>query len=107
MHDCIIGMIYDYENTRLVTYDDLVKEYESDVASAEAWGRELMVNSDRYSRQYFYLMAIEEVKFSRLDRMTDKRNGAMRRFDYCPDCGAAIGWKALRQSAKEYHKANE
>ena len=107
MHDCIIGMIYHYENTQLVTYGDLVREYESDVDSAVAWGRELTVNSDRYSRQYFYNMAIEEVKRSRLDRMTDKRNNAMQRFEYCPNCGAAINWKALRQSAKEYHAANE
>lgn len=74
--ECVIGVLYDYDNSRLVTMDDLITECASQAKMneyAEALGLKL--------KQYT------------LNDYTDLRKSTnLKRFRFCPDCGAPIEW---------------
>lgn len=80
MRDCehIIGMVYDYDDTRLVTLCELEKHI--------AHGKPLY-NS-------FWLSG----KPYELSDYADKRKTTdLSRFNFCPKCGEPIDWKAIKE----------
>lgn len=75
--DHIIGIYYDYEDTDVITYDELKKEVR---ISTLAWPNVIKPLRD-------YLDGRVSTNF--------------RRFNFCPMCGEKIDYKALREKARE------
>lgn len=78
--DCVIGVYYDYDDTREITILELKKEVESRQL-AYPNGFDITGNKLTTLKQYF-----------------DKRyNTNLSRFNYCPKCGNKIDWEKLRK----------
>ena len=74
----IIGIVYHYDATGLVTLDEL-KEY---------------IEANRYAYDQFWTQ-----NYYTLSDYCDKRKSTdMTRFNYCPKCGEKIDWKAIKRS---------
>lgn len=74
----VIGMVFDYDNTRLVSLVDL------------KW--HIKDNERRYNSFW------TNQKPYTLSDYADKRKCTdMTRFDYCPFCGTMIDWKAIKK----------
>ena len=74
--ECYIGVIYDYENTDLVTLADLKEHIESHNEMVKFWKTH----------------GFPEIKEKKLvDYSTD-----LTQFNYCPLCGKKIDWKAIK-----------
>lgn len=69
--ECLIGIYYNYEDTKLVTFDDLVRE-----------ARE----SERLGTSAYTLK----------DYLDKRKNTNFHRFLYCPECGEKIDWNELK-----------
>lgn len=79
MSNCehIIGIVYNYESTDLVTLDDL-KDH---------------IEASKYAYDHFCTMT-----YHTLTDYCDKRKSTdMTRFEYCPICGEKIDWKAIKR----------
>lgn len=73
----IIGIIYNYESTDIVTLDDL-KDH---------------IEANQYAYDHFCTL-----NHYTLSDYCDKRKSTdMTRFDYCPMCGEKIDWKAIKR----------
>lgn len=82
-HECYIGIRHDYENTDIVTLEELKKHIES-----EKWLAEQNKDSE------FWQSICSKYT---LDDYCDMRKGTdLTRFRYCPFCGQKIDWKAMR-----------
>ena len=67
-HECIIGMYYDYNNTSLVTVNELKK------------------------------IIIDWPAFYSFNDYCDKRKSTnLTRFEFCPYCGKKIDWKKIKE----------
>lgn len=78
MHECIIGMRNDYENTDIVTLEEL---------------------KDHIQRDKEYRSPYPDWQTYELSDYCDKRkNTDLTRFEYCPMCGKKIDWKAIKNS---------
>ena len=82
--DCFIGMLNDYDNTGLITINELkehIKETEDFVDMVKANGYNDLAHRKAYS----------------LSDYCDKRKATdLTRFDYCPKCGEKIDWKGIK-----------
>lgn len=88
-HECIIGVIYDYEDTRLVTLTELKEiitirqEFKKRHQHEENWRAITNDFCDAYT----------------LSDYCDKRKSTdLRQFKYCADCGKKIDWKEIKRS---------
>lgn len=73
--DCLIGVYYDYDDTRLVTFDDL----------------KMQVKADQTYKA--------ESKYSLKDYLDRRKITNLRRFLYCPNCGEKIDWKYIKEQS--------
>lgn len=81
-HECVIGLIPDYDDINLVTVPELKEHIERQV--------EL--------RDYYRAVGLHGPKVWRLMDYTDKRKSTnLTRFNYCPECGKKIDWGAIRK----------
>lgn len=86
-HVCIIGMLNDYDNTRLITMSDLLKHVDDNLAYKKTCEKYGMDNN---------------IKVYLLDNYLDKRqNTDLLRFNYCPECGKQIDWKELKETNRK------
>jgi hypothetical protein len=82
-HDCYIGLRYDYENTDIVTLEELKQYIETEQTLAEQhkdseWWQSILC---KYT----------------LDDYCDMRKSTnLTRFRYCPMCGKKIEWKQIK-----------
>ena len=68
----IIGVLNDYEDTRLVTVEGL----KDDIKTRER------------IYKYFYTLS---------DYADKRKSTNLSRFDYCPLCGSKVDWKAIKK----------
>ena len=81
-HECVIGLMHDYEDINLVTVSELKEHIER---QAEL-------------REYYRAVGLHEPKVWTLMDYTDKRKTTnLIHFDFCPECGKKIDWKAIRK----------
>lgn len=89
-HNCYIGEWLDYEDTELVTYDNLKEKVKSNNESFEygliTYGRNFMNG------------LMKELKIK--DYFDKRKNTNLNRFNYCPYCGKKIDWKELKERSK-------
>jgi hypothetical protein len=85
-HDCLIGILYNYESTQTATVFGL-KEHIKD-------GKRL--------QQYEKELGIEPSKVYSLSDYCDRRKSTdLFRFNYCPICAKKIEWDKIKQNATE------
>ena len=92
-HECVIGILYDYDNTGLITLDDLKKHIEkkrefNDIDSIE-W----------VERYYSHGCPLREKVWELKDYCDRRKSTDITRFDYCPLCGKKIEWKKIKEGA--------
>lgn len=86
-HECIIGLIHIVDDSQLVTLQGLRNH----------------IKDNRLFNAYAFRMGCGMIrKIYTVADYADKRKATnLRRFDFCPECGKAIGWKQIRKDAKE------
>lgn len=85
MHECVIGIWLDYDDTDTVTFRQLKYEVERN-AAFEEWKNKNLAGT--------------KAKVKTLSDYTDKRKSTnLQHFDYCPYCGKKIDWKGLKDNA--------
>ena len=78
-HECIIGFLHCRSNYHLITLDEL----KAHIA---------------FEEEYNELRGVWRGKVFSLADYGDKRKSTdLTRFDFCPHCGTAIDWKAIRR----------
>lgn len=81
IHKCVIGMLNDYENTELITLEELKEHIESVRATA-----------------IYYKTLSLSLKHYELSDYCDKRKTTdLTRFEYCPFCGQKIDWERIKK----------
>lgn len=88
-HDCVIGLIHHYDNTRLVTLYDL-KEHIKEAAEFNAYLK---------SEGLEHAVWLYRREWSLKDYCDKRRNTDLTRFEYCPYCGKEIEWKKIKEDA--------
>ena len=84
-HEHIIGIFHNYDDTDIVTFDEL---------------QELVQHEHDYY-EWKITHGFPEAKDRTLSDYCDRRKAtALFRFNYCPYCGEKIDWKALKEEAK-------
>ena len=80
--ECFIGIIHNYDDTRLVTLEQLKYEIE--------W-----LQSRKESLKEYGIYKI----YSLSDYCDKRKSTDLTRFNYCPICGKKIDWKAIKGGA--------
>ena len=91
LHKCVIGLLHDYDATYLVSLDGLKEHIQENIQHNE-W-----LNKDPVFKD------CEELKSKvwSLSDYADKRKSTnLTRFDFCPECGKKIDWKAIKSGAE-------
>ena len=84
----IIGLYHHYEDSELVTLDAL----EDLIADTEMYN--VFLDSDPLLKD---CKELRKKEWTLADYGDKRKRTNMTRFDYCPDCGKAIDWKAIRE----------
>lgn len=85
-HECLVGIINDYENTEMVTLDELKCHIRDTSELIEALKKDVLFKDNLYG-----------VRAWTLDDYSDKRKSTdLTRFEYCPMCGKKIDWKSIK-----------
>lgn len=81
-HECIIGVLYNYEDTDIVTTSELKLHIERQERLCDAYRN----------------VGLSKPKVWPLRDYADKRKRTdLTRFEYCPKCGKKIDWKTIRE----------
>ena len=86
-HECVIGMLYDYDNTRLTTASDLLKEIQYQYNKYE-YLCNLYVECDLDKPKPPYMLK---------DYCDKCKSTNLIRFNFCPYCGKKIDWKKIKE----------
>ena len=93
-HDCVIGLIHHYDNTRLVTLYEL-KEHIKEKLDFNDY-----IDSIEYIERYYpHNYPFREKVWTLKDYCDKRRNTDLTRFEYCPYCGKEIEWKKIKEDA--------
>lgn len=91
MHNCVIGLIHDYELSCLVSIDDLKEHIRESIQYNECLDKDPVFRNNKDLKTKVYS----------LKDYADKRKSTdLTRFDYCPICGKKIDWKAIKCEGK-------
>ncbi len=85
-HECVIGLLHHYEEGELATLAR-VKEHIVDRADHNIQMRALGIESPWLYKK----------EWSLRDYADKRKSTNLTRFDYCPECGKKIDWKAIRE----------
>ena len=87
--ECCIGIINDYDNTSMVTLDDLKYHIKDRLELKQAFEKDVLFKDYNHG-----------IKCWTLADYCDKRKSTnLTRFNYCPLCGKKIDWKAIKGGA--------
>ena len=90
-HECIIGLLHDYDDAKLVTVSKLLEEI-------------------KYERQHYSYMCNlckkynidKPTKYYTIKDYCNKRKSTnLERFEFCPYCGKKIDWKKIKNEEVE------
>lgn len=87
-HNCIIGLRNDYENTELVTVEDLQEHITKEKTLLEQ------------NKNNQWLKTVLS-KYTLSDYFDRRKSTDLTRFNHCPFCGKKIDWRALKSTCKE------
>lgn len=83
IHKCVIGMRNDYENTELITLEELKEHIERERETAA------------YCNDKNLSFSLRHYELS--DYCDKRKNTDVTRFEYCPFCGKKIDWKEIKK----------
>ncbi len=86
-HECIIGMLsYSYDDTRLVTVNELLKNIQTDY------------NHYDYLCNLYVQYNLDKPKtpYTLKDYADRRKSTNLTRFEFCPYCGKKIDWKRIK-----------
>ena len=86
-HECVIGLYQYCDYSKLVTLEELEEEITDSIM------HNIMLDSDPLLKGCTYLRRKE---WTLADYGDKRKRTNLTRFDYCPECGKAIDWKAIR-----------
>lgn len=95
-HDCIIGLFYDVDTDRLVTFGGvyyLTEKY-----------RELQ---SLYRLDPIYSTIYHGKRYEFRDYFDRRKSVNMKRFEFCPMCGKKIDWTIMRKEADKMSEGEE
>lgn len=82
--ECVIGVLWNYENTKLATLEELKKHIKDEQ------------NKRKYSSHF---VVYHNEVYSLADYCDKRKSTDLTRFNYCPLCGKKIDWKAIKGGA--------
>ena len=82
--ECWIGVLHDYDNTRVVDLKGLKNNIQEQKEYAE-WKSKMYGVNEKY--------------YTLLDYCDKRKSTDLTRFNYCPLCGKKIDWKAIKGGA--------
>lgn len=91
-HECKIGLLHHTDYDTFITHDGLKNHI-----------HETKYLNGILKSEYGHINGYERLKHKEytLKDYTDKRKSTnLTRFNYCPDCGKKIDWKAMRKDGK-------
>ena len=84
---CRIGLLHHYDYSELVTIDNLKEHIEDNIEFNKSLDADpILRNAKKLRANVWTLKSYGDWR---------KRTN-LTRFNYCPDCGKAIDWKAIR-----------
>ena len=84
MCECIIGLLHNYEDTDIVTLNEL-KDH-------------IRTKLSYYSNPRFeWLYKDRSAPYSLSDYADKRKSTDLMRFNYCPFCGKEIDWKGIKK----------
>jgi hypothetical protein len=87
--ECVIGVRYDYENTTMVTLNELKSHIRDELELKHIYENDEMWKGYNHG-----------IKGWTLADYCDKRKSTdLTRFEYCPMCGKKIDWKSIKVSS--------
>ena len=86
-HECIIGLLYKTDYAQPVTVLDLKDHIEK---------------TDEYNNSVidFGMDWMIKIVWSLKDYADKRKSTNLTRFDFCPECGKKIDWKAIREEGE-------
>ena len=92
-HECIIGLLNDYDNTKLVIINELLQEIKDEVSVCNYLSL--------LYKEYGIIDKEIESTYTLKDYCDKRKSTNLTRFDYCPYCGKKIDWKKIKNEGKE------
>lgn len=101
MSNCyhLIGMLNDYENTKLVNVEDIIRIHNDKVA-VRKYTQDLWIKAG-YTKEYAKEKSLELFAAKNITDYADKRKSLIQRFEFCPLCGERLDWKNIKKQLKE------
>jgi len=94
-HECIVGLYLD-ERNGLVTLTNI----EAKISETIRWNESLDRDAAEWGLDVIEVLKRKE--YTLKDFLDRRKNTPLIHFDYCPECGKKINWKAMRN---EYDRA--
>ena len=85
----IIGMLYDYENTKIITLPNLLEHIKREKDFAD------------YQKQQNGYIIFNDRVCSMEDYCDKSKDSDLERFEYCPICGEKIDWEKIKEENKK------
>ena len=82
--ECWIGVLHDYDDTRVVDLEELKKNIQTE---------------KEYAERKFKMYGVNEKYYNLADYCDKRKSTDLTRFNYCPLCGKEIDWKAIKGGA--------
>ena len=87
--ECVVGMLYDWENSGIVTLAELKRHIREESELKQTY------ENDEMRKGYNHGIKGWELA----DYCDRRRSTDLIRFNYCPLCGKKIDWKAIKGGA--------
>lgn len=87
--ECVIGIINNYDNTSMVTLDDLKYHIQDRLELKQAFEKDVLFKDYNHGIKGWSLA----------DYCDNRKSTDLTRFNYCPLCGEKIDWKAIKGGA--------
>ena len=91
-HECIIGHLYQYDESPLTTLEGLKRHIRDNI------------NFNKFLELHYAESRLIKKVYTLSDYGDKRKSTNLTRFDYCPECGKAIDWKAIRRLDHELRK---
>ena len=85
-HECFVGVINDYENTEMVTLNELKRHIRDTSELIESLKKDKLFRDTIINCRAWTL----------IDYCDKRKSTDLTRFEHCPMCGKKIDWKAIR-----------
>ena len=87
-HECFVGIINDYDNTEMVTLNELKHHIQNASELVEA------IKKDPLFKDHVFGVRA----WSLADYCDKRKTTDLSRFEYCPACGKKIDWKVIKEN---------